>query len=37
VGQATLDGVAVDAHAVPLVDDGAVHALVVTLGDAPSK
>jgi hypothetical protein len=37
VASATLDGAPVDAQAVPLLDDGGVHRLLVTLGDAASK
>jgi cyclic beta-1,2-glucan synthetase len=32
VGSATLDGVPVDANAIPIVDDGATHEVVVHLG-----
>jgi len=34
VGAATLDGHHVDALAIPLVDDGATHAVRVVMGDA---
>jgi hypothetical protein len=34
--EATLDGVPVDHLAVPLVDDGQVHHVVVVLGEAPA-
>ena len=32
VRSATLDGVAVDAHAIPLVDDGGTHEILIVLG-----
>ncbi len=36
VSQALLDGVAVDPASVPLLDDGGVHRLEVTLGELPA-
>ena len=37
VAEASLDGVRVDAHAIPLVDDGAVHRLRVVMGEPASE
>ena len=38
VAQVTLDGRAVDPKAIPIVEDGAIHKVVVTLGDpAPAR
>ena len=37
VGSAALDGVAVDPDAIPLLDDGSTHYVVVTLGDASAR
>jgi hypothetical protein len=36
VGSAELDGVAVDPAAIPVVDDGQSHEVVVQLGDPPA-
>jgi len=36
VGEAELDGRAVDSRAISIVDDGATHRVVVTLGDRES-
>ncbi len=34
IAAALMDGAPVDARAIPLVDDGAVHRLQVTMGEA---
>jgi cyclic beta-1,2-glucan synthetase len=33
VAEALLDGIGVDPHAIPIVEDGATHAVTIVLGD----
>jgi cyclic beta-1,2-glucan synthetase len=37
VAQASLDGAAIDAGAIPLINDGRTHAVQVVLGDQPRR
>jgi hypothetical protein len=37
IAKATLDGAAVDARAIPLVDDGLTHDVQIVIGDPPRR